>query len=230
MSKGRMPPGPFAGRCLVVSAWPPELAVIRAARGQQRGLALASVGVGLVEAAVNTTRLLGELRPSALVLVGTAGGYPAATRALPLGSAAVIDEIVLLPDHLAYLPELVPSRARCAPSLVAALRLATGLPAASVACPLAITATAKAAATAAARSGCTLENLEAFGVARAAARAGVPFAAILGIANRVGPQGHREWEKHASAAAASACKGALALLASLANGKTQRARRTQRTK
>ena len=205
-------------RWLVVSAWPPELAPLRAVLPPRRGLTLASVGVGLVEAAANTARLLAEQRPDRLVLVGTAGVYPGHRRAFPLGAAAVVDEMILLPAILpgehSYLPDLVPSRVRADSALVKALLRATRLPAAAVACPLAITASTRAAKTAARRSGCALENLEAFAVARAAAAAKVPFAAILGVANQVGPEGHREWQRHARQAAAAACAALLALLAS----------------
>jgi hypothetical protein len=43
-------------------------------------------------------------------------------------------------------------------------------------------------------------------VARAAAAAGLPFAAVLGVANRVGPQGHEEWQRHHRAASRAACQ------------------------
>ena len=79
------------------------------------------------------------------------------------------------------------------------------MPALDVACPVAITRT-RAAATALARhTGAALENLETFAVARACAQARIPFAAVLGISNRVGPQAHREWLRHAAPAAAAAC-------------------------
>ena len=209
------------GGWLVVSAWPAELARLEAALPTlpsrvQRQIRLASVGVGLVEAAMNTARLLAQHRPACVLLVGTAGVYPGRRPDLPLGGAALIDKIVLLPEILpgkhAYLPDLVPRRERSTSNLRKVIWQATRLPSADVACPLAITASARAAATGAKLSGCALENLEAFAVARAATTAGVPFAAILGIANHVGPGGHREWQKHAKIAAAAACAAALALL------------------
>jgi hypothetical protein len=52
-------------------------------------------------------------------------------------------------------------------------------------------------------------------VARAAATAGVPeMTAVLGIANRVGPSGHREWRAHHRAASAAACRLVWAFLRS----------------
>jgi nucleoside phosphorylase len=83
----------------------------------------------------------------------------------------------------------------------------------NVACTLAITAASKTAARLTGKSGVALENLEAFAVARAAAAARLPFAAILGVSNRVGPQAPAEWKTHAAAAARSACTAVLAWLA-----------------
>jgi futalosine hydrolase len=209
------------GGWLILAAWRPELAHLRASLPglpvrARRKVTLAAVGVGLVEAGIGATRLLVEQRPAAVLLVGTAGVYPGNRGTLPLGVAAVIDKIrllpVLLPGNHAYLPAIVPARARSSPALVRALCKTAGLPRAAAACPLAITASPRAAAAAAKISGCALENLESFAVARAAAAAGVPFAAILGIANHVGPQGHREWKLNAARAAAAACDAVLAML------------------
>ena len=209
------------GPWLVLAAWPPELAFLRKrladlpARMRQR-MTLATVGVGLVEAGIASARILDKHQPCAVLLVGTAGVYPGQAAGLPLERAVIAGRIRLLPQILpgqhAFLPAIVPAQARSTPALARTLRKATGLPSADVACPLGITATTKSATTAAELSGCALENLEAFAVARAAAVAKLPFAAILGIANHVGPRGHREWERHAKAAAQSACQGVLAAL------------------
>lgn len=178
---------------------------------------LASVGVGLIESAIGTTLLLARQRPDAALLVGTAGLYPGPATNLDMGKAAIAVEIALLPEILpgkhAFLPSILPARIRSTPALIRLLRQRTDLPATDVACPLGITATRKAATTAAQLSGCRLENLEAFAVARAAAVARVPFTAVLGIANHVGPAGHKQWVKHAPAAAEAACKAVLAVLA-----------------
>jgi nucleoside phosphorylase len=208
-------------RWLVLAAWLPELAHLGKRLPElptrvQRRVTLACVGVGLVEAGIATARLLGQHHPSAVLLVGTAGVYPGQPTALGLRVAAIAQRMRLLPQILpakqAYLPAIVPTEAKSTPALVRVLRKTARLPIADVACPLGITATAAAASSAADLSGCALENLEAFAVARAAAVAKVPFAAILGIANHVGPRGHREWAQHAKAAAEIACRGALALL------------------
>jgi purine-nucleoside phosphorylase len=81
-----------------------------------------------------------------------------------------------------------------------------------VACPLAITTSPALARKIAGRTGADLENLEAFAVARVADAAGVPFACVLGISNRVGPKAHLEWRANAPRAAAAACRAALAIV------------------
>jgi nucleoside phosphorylase len=214
------------GPWLVLAAWPPELAHLRASlldfpAPMRRRVTLATVGVGLVEAGIATARLLAAYQPSGVLLVGTAGVYPGQAAGLALASAAIAGRIRLLANILggkhAFLPAIVPMEAKSTPALARVLYKATGLPSADVACPLGITATTRAATTAAALSGCALENLEAFAVARAAAAAKLPFAAILGIANHVGPGGHGEWEQHAKAAAESACQGVCAAMESVFN-------------
>ncbi len=209
------------GCWLVLSAWPPELAHLQASlsplpRHARQRLTLASVGVGLVESGIAAARLIDRHQPSAVLLLGTAGVYPGQSAGLVLDSAAIAGRIRLLPrissgEH-AYLPAIVPTEAKSTPALVRGLRNAAGLPCVDVACPLGITATAAAAKVAAKLSGCALENLEAFAVARAAVVAKIPFAAILGIANHVGPGGHHEWQRHAKSAAQRACQAVLAAL------------------
>jgi nucleoside phosphorylase len=208
------------GRWLVIAAWPPELAYFEAglptlpAQVRQR-VVLASVGVGMVEAGIATAQLLARNQPDFVLLVGTAGVYP--RQPLALDQAAIALRVRLLPQILpskhAYLPAIVPTEVRTSPTLVRALRKAAHLPCADVACPMGITATKQAAVAASKLSGCALENLEAFAVARAAAVAKVPFAAVLGVANHVGPNGHREWERHAKSAAESACRAIVAFFA-----------------
>jgi nucleoside phosphorylase len=82
---------------------------------------------------------------------------------------------------------------------------ATGLSVADVACPLGITRALPVAQKLRKATGAALENLEAFAVARAAAHANVPFTAILGVANHVGPEGHVQWRQYGDRAAAAAC-------------------------
>ena len=192
-----------SGPILVVAAFPPELKALasllraRAQRGAP-AVARAVVGVGLVEAAAGAARAVALLEPRAVVLVGTAGVYPTARRPRPaIGTAVLVRRAHLaslaVASGAAYLPEPMPPRGghrrRAAPGPAGR----RPHPAVDVACPLGITRT-RAAATALARPTWPPENLETFAVARACAEAAIPFAAVLGITNQVGPQAHQRWQ------------------------------------
>ena len=62
-----------------------------------------------------------------------------------------------------------------------------------MAVPPAITLTAEGARALARVA--TVEHLELTGVLAACAAAGVPAGAVLGVANRVGPDAHSEWKR-----------------------------------
>jgi purine-nucleoside phosphorylase len=208
-----------------------RLAELRGSSGKQReqneeDARLVPVGIGLVEAAIGTARALTDEKgpaPDALIFVGTAGAYG---RELAPGRALVVaDELVLVSTAVvrrqAYLPDRVPTRVpasrRLSRSLLAAARRITradGVVVAegAVANPLAITRDARLARALAEATAARAENLEVFAVARAARAWGVPFAAVLGIANRVGPAAHTEWRTHQAAASAMACSAVAELL------------------
>ncbi|MDB4980250.1 MAG: purine-nucleoside phosphorylase, partial [Myxococcales bacterium] len=142
------------------------------------------------------------------LFVGTAGVYPGPSAVLEIGTAAVAGELRLVSTATlrgdAYHPAPLVATAETTPALRAQLRRAADTPLATVACPLAITQTAALARRIAA-TGAALENLEAFAVARAAAAAGIPFAAVLGITNQVGPRAHAQWRANHLAASRAAC-------------------------
>jgi nucleoside phosphorylase len=199
-------------RTLVVSAFEPEIAPLRPLVRQSRRVALAAAGIGAIDAAVGAARAIEAARPTRVIFVGTAGVYGrGAPPRLEIGSAAVAGEIACVSTAVlrgdAYLPAPTTLRTETARRLRTALGATAGdagLPRA-VACPLAITRSAALGRRIAAATGAELENLEAFAVARAAAAAGVEFAAVLGVANRVGPTGHAEWRRHHRAASRAAC-------------------------
>jgi nucleoside phosphorylase len=194
----------------VLSGWEPELVVLKEALAREPGLARRVVarpaGVGLVEAGIGAARAIAEVKPRAVIFVGTAGVYPPSS--LPAGAAVVARRVSLASSAVlrgeAYLPSVLPASAESD----AGLRRALALPVVDVVCPLAITRS-RPAARRLANSG-AVENLEAFAVARAASP--LPFAAVLGVSNVVGPRAHVEWRRHAARASAAACQAVLAWL------------------
>jgi nucleoside phosphorylase len=202
-------------RTLILSAWEPEIAPLRRL---VRGVRAVAVGVGAVDAAVGAARAIAAHRPDRVIFVGTAGAYARGRGTIAIGDAAVTAELVSVSTAAlrgdGYLPAPQVVRATPTAALRAALR-ARGdgeVAEAVVACPAAITRTAALGRRIVTATGAALENLEAFAVARAAAAAGVAHAAVLGVSNRVGPDGHHEWRTHHVAASRAACEVVARLL------------------
>jgi purine-nucleoside phosphorylase len=160
------------------------VAAVREELGDLDGIAL---GVGVLPAGIAAARLLATERPDGVVLVGTAGAYPGGPAVGSVVTASVLDlGSGARAMGLGYVP-LAPGPLPSDP----ALRARLALPEATVVSLVAITTDP----TLAARLGADwqVEHMEAYGVAAACAAVGVPFAAVLGITNDVGPGAHAEW-------------------------------------
>lgn len=181
-------------RSLLVAAFPPELARLDAA--PPAGWRVATVGVGAVAAAAATARLLAAHRPARVLLVGTCGAYD---RRLAVGELLLVSEVVATSQE-----ELAGRAYRPGPEVVrweATWRPDLPLAAHAVAVPPAITTSPAGARRLAALA--AAEHLEASGVFAACHAAGVPVAAALAVANRVGPHANVEWRaNHARASRA----------------------------
>jgi nucleoside phosphorylase len=168
--------------------------IVAAVREELGDLFGQAVGVGPVAAAAGTAALVARHRPDAVVLVGSAGRYASGP---PIGCAIVADRLGYASGAAALGRAYVP---RAPAPLRAESRLASraALPSADVLTTDAITTDAELSA----HFGATwaVEHLEAYAVAAACAAAGVPFAAVLGIANDVGPDAHAQWRAHRAAA------------------------------
>ena len=212
---------------LVLAAWEPEIAPLRrlARAVDPDRLALGTVGVGAVDAAAGAAGAIAAARPRRVIFLGTAGAYPRGRTTTALGTVAIASDLRLASTATlrgdGYLPEPLVTRAHTSAALGGALaagaRAKQSVPLLGVACPIAITRSATLGRHLAHATGAALENMEAFAVARAAAAAGVQeMTAVLGIANRVGPNGHREWRAHHRAASGAACRLVWAFLRSAA--------------
>ena len=156
------------------------------------------VGVGPVRSAVGATRLILEHRPSSVIMIGTAG---ALSDHLPVPSVVVArclgwahSGAILGAGYVPLPPEDLVADA--------ALAAAIGLPQADVVTVGAITTDARVADDL--RQRWQVEHMEAYSVALAAASLGVPFAAVLGLSNRVGPNAHEEWKANRHTAESAA--------------------------
>ena len=161
---------------ILVAAVPEEL-------GDLDGVAL---GVGVVPASIAMGRLLATQRPRGVVLVGTAGAYGD----LPIGAVIAAKRVGLVSGTATlgrgYVPLAPPPL-----EADATLRARLGLPEADVATLVAITTDTELSAKIG--GSWQVEHMEAYAIAAACAAAGVPFAVVLGITNRVGPAAHAEW-------------------------------------
>jgi nucleoside phosphorylase len=169
-------------RRLLVAAFPPELAGLDAA--PPPGWSVACIGVGALTAAVETARLLARHEPERVLFVGTCGAYDA--RLAPGDLIAASTVIATSLDELsgrAYRPTPERTVWPCTWTLP--------LPHHAVAVPPAISVTENGAR--ALMEVGAAEHLELTGVFAACAAAGVPAAAALAVANRVGPGAHAEW-------------------------------------
>ncbi|HVO18424.1 MAG TPA: phosphorylase [Anaeromyxobacter sp.] len=168
---------------LLLAAFTPELSGLEAA--PPAGWYAATTGVGALAAALETARLLATHRPDRVLFLGTCGAYDDRLQVGDLLAAAeAVATSVEEREGRAYRPE--PERTRWAATW------ALPLPAHPVAVPPAITRSTEGAR---ALSGVApAEHLELAGVFAACQAAGVPAAAALGVANRVGPEAHSEWK------------------------------------
>ncbi len=164
------------------------------------------VGIGLPMAAAGTATVRAEVTPRVAVMVGTCGAYVSS----PLAMADVVVARRLrfgtpgIAEGLSEFPDPMSIETSAPPGLVDALVRAGGKAADVVTTP-AVTVDDPAAERLARWGGAQAEHLEAYGAAVACASRGIPFTAVLGVANAVGSRARDEWRaNHRRAAAAAA--------------------------
>jgi len=176
-------PDSASSTSLLLAAFPPELAGLDAAPPPD--WRVACTGVGALEAAVATARLIAEFRPQRVLFLGTCGAYDSRLKIGDLiGAGSAIATSLEELEGRAYRPAPVRTRWESTWPLP--------LPSSAVAVPPAITSTAEGAQLLGTVA--VAEHLELTGVFAACAAAGVPVAAALAVANRVGPEAHAQWE------------------------------------
>ncbi|MFC8850672.1 MULTISPECIES: futalosine hydrolase [unclassified Micromonospora] len=215
---------------LVVTAVPAEAEAVRAGlpappRGAE--VTVVPVGVGPAVAGAATARLLALAEAAgrpyrAVVSAGIAGGFVgrAAVGATVLATRSVAADLgaesptgFIPVDELGMPPELlgVGTAVPADPDLLAALRAA--LPAATVGAVLTVsTVTGTAAGTAALADrhpDAVAEAMEGYGVAVAAAQAGLPFAELRTVSNPIGPRDRGAWRMREAFAALTAAAAVL---------------------
>jgi futalosine hydrolase len=150
--------------------------VIVATERELAGVEGVVTGVGPVEAAAATARVLAERRPRRVLHVGLAGSHGFAAPELVVGSEALYCDA----DSALFPVRVVPDA-----TLLAAARAA--LPEARC-CP--IGTSARVGGT----TGCAVEAMEGFAVLRACELAGVPAVEVRVTSNEIGEQDRGRWQ------------------------------------
>ena len=154
---------------LVVAATERELAHVR-------GADAFVCGVGPVEAAVQTARMLAERRPDAVLHVGIAGGRGVEPMTVVLGSVSVYSDV----------SAAIPVVDRVEPDAALLERARRAVPGARV-LPIGTSAAVGGAA------GEAVEAMEGFGVLRACVLAGVPAVELRVVANDPAEPDRAKW-------------------------------------
>jgi purine-nucleoside phosphorylase len=169
------------------------------------------VGVGPIPAAVNAAAVLARQPPRGVVLIGTCGSYIGGP---PIGSVVVAQRTGWSAGVAAMGLGYVPRPPQPVLSDAAILEsIPAHIPRVSVLTTAAVTTDPTLANRLA--DGWACEHLEAYGVAAACAALNVPFVAILGVTNVVGPDAHLEWLTHRNHAQDAARAVARDLLAAI---------------
>lgn len=180
---------------LICAAFPPEIQALQDQAGKD--YMTATLGVGLVSAASSIVALLERHRISRVLFTGTCGA--------PLNTALKIGDVVRAKtihtgdisvwSQDTFIPEIMPTSVTPTRFLAPQYTLHES----DVFCPLAITRSQIAAAILRVHFPTAVENLECFAVAWNATQRKIPFEAILGVSNLIGPEGHNEWQHHHAA-------------------------------
>ncbi|BEL10248.1 hypothetical protein Q0Z83_084390 [Actinoplanes sichuanensis] len=184
---------------LVVTAVNAEADAVRADL-DPAAVVVAAVGVGPAAAAAGTARLLAGRAYRAVVSAGIAGGFPGRA---PVGSLVIATRSIAAdlgaesPDGFLPIEELGfgTSVLDADPHLVEALRKALPDAVSGDILTLAtVTGTAATADRLATRfPQAAAEAMEGYGVAAAAAGAGIPFAELRAVSNPIGPRDRAAW-------------------------------------
>jgi nucleoside phosphorylase len=200
---------------VLFAAFHPELAPLQAALGDTMRRRIGNVevvaraaGIGLPMAAAGCAMHLGDLRPKTAIAIGTCGAY--AGSGLEIGDVVVARRVRLVdPAALrdeSQFPDPMSTVIEGHQPLVVGIARNTRAAPVDVATTLAITVDDAVAARIARATGAAAEHLEAYAIATACAARGVPFCAVLGVANLVGNHAREQWKVHhheASRAAAN---------------------------
>lgn len=180
---------------LVVTAVEAEATAVRAGLNGNPGVTVAAVGVGPAMAAAGAARLLALTAYDGVISAGIGGGFAgrAPIGSLVVGTRAIAADLGAEDADGLFLPLDTLGFGTAAYDATLDLRL-TGAARGPI---LTVTATTGTTATATALLSrypdAAAEAMEGYGVACAAATAGVPFAEVRAVSNAIGPRDRSAW-------------------------------------
>lgn len=169
------------------------------ARVSSRLIILIDGGVGVANAAAATAAVLAQQKFAGVISAGIAGGIGVAPGALALATVSVAADLGAdSPDGFLSLDELGLGSCTVASDAALVALLTRRLPDAVPGTILTVSTVTGTAARAdwlrSRYAGAVAEAMEGFGVATAAARAGIPFAEVRAVSNAVGPRDREAWK------------------------------------
>ncbi len=203
---------------LILAAFEPELAPMRELIGTHAHIRFETVGTGIVEAAVNTSRLLSETSRENLqvIFVGSVGAYDKSVSPFSFVTA----EKVIFTDYAnssfrSYMPPIVPIVSLPNTKLRDLIEETTNSKRELIYTTPSITSDLDAADILRHSTGAGFESLELFAVARACDTFSTPWASLSAVTNHIGPDGHQEWERNYAKAAKLTAEKVAAVLKGL---------------
>ena len=203
---------------LVLAAHAPEFVGLRphigdSLHGTVAGLFVVAktIGVGLAVAGAATANRIQQLKPRAVIVLGSCGIYPCGVPYKPL-DIVIANHLHLFDPSVsagkAAFPAPMQTQIDADPGLLAGLLSTPDIVcrAAPVATTMAITTDDAIARAVHGATGLEAENLELFPIALACRAADVPFAAVLGVTNLVGSTGRTDWRQYQRDAAIAAAE------------------------
>lgn len=202
---------------LVVAAHASEITPLETAlaRSSIANVRCAALGVGAIESAIGMNHALAIFSPEKVLLVGSCGVYPGVDD-IQMGDMICANEVVWadisLLQNQSQLPQSVITRISMQKKVHKNLDTAFQLKPARVAQTAAVTVDDALAARFAQLSQAQVENLEAFSVALATQKSGIPLSICLYVTNVVGSKSREQWREHQGEAAKSIADGVLRLM------------------
>ncbi len=211
-------------KLLICGAFDGELSPFHSLLVEERCIVVKEIGIGVVEAALQTTQALNDICKEdtecvGVIFVGSVGSVGSVSKSVELFSL-VSAKSVSLADYLlikgdAYLPEGTVTTIVSSEALQGVILKFLPISSGAIYSTLAITGSEQAAKTLSEGASAPFENLELFGVASACHHLGIPWTGLCAVTNTVSAEGHLQWKKNHKQAAELTAKRFLQMLPEL---------------